>query len=394
MVELISAYVPDEFEGLPVGFRQAFLNTPGPAGADEGLATMLSLELWGAPTSRPEYDPANRGFVYQRFQRGIMHFDSSTGATNGLLLGDWFRSVLTGQGLPGDLEDAMKDSPYLRAYDGNRPLGLARPDALPGSDLTGAFETSQTPRQVSTGPPVLYPDLRTLPPSDLWLSSRLVDGQTHRLIRFSTTIWNAGPGPLELRAGAGDGREIDQWIFDSAGGHTERPSGMYVFSDGHEHWHMAGFAGYELWTREAFDAWVASDRAAGAPQWRQTKVSFCLMDSFKIAEIEGSPRASLYPESCGRSLQGISVGWADHYAADLDEQWIDLGTTRPANGRYVLRNVTDPDGLIHESDGGADPAREGQEDNEGMVAFTLQEEQILSVEPIAVRGGQIVPATP
>ena len=43
------------------------------------------------------------------------------------------------------------------------------------------------------------PDLVALPPTDLYLSREvLADGQTHLLLRFTATAWNAGEGRLEL----------------------------------------------------------------------------------------------------------------------------------------------------------------------------------------------------
>ena len=62
-----------------------------------------ALEVWGAPTSKPAYDPTNRNFIYQRFQRGIMHYDKACGCTQGLLLADYLKALLTGERLPADL---------------------------------------------------------------------------------------------------------------------------------------------------------------------------------------------------------------------------------------------------------------------------------------------------
>ena len=123
----VGTNVPDQFEGMDVGFLRTFQNTVemGEAfpegGGNEGLLFLVNLEMWGAPTSKPAFDPNNHNFVYQRFQRGIMHYDATTGATEGLLLGDWFKSVLTGEGLPADLESEMAGSRYLRQYNNFEP---------------------------------------------------------------------------------------------------------------------------------------------------------------------------------------------------------------------------------------------------------------------------------
>jgi 3-mercaptopyruvate sulfurtransferase SseA len=44
------------------------------------------------------------------------------------------------------------------------------------------------------------------------------------------------------------------------GGVTESPVGTFVFHPAHDHWHFEHFAAYELWTRDAYDAWLASGR--------------------------------------------------------------------------------------------------------------------------------------
>jgi N-acetylneuraminic acid mutarotase len=142
----VQGVAPDVFEGLPVRFFATFVTTvPGsnPQG-DPDLAAALNLEVWGFPTSRPAFDPTNRQFVYQRFQRGIMHFDAASGATQGILLADYFKGILVGQpgqpNLPPDLAAQAATSRYFRQYCPGQPCWVCRPDALPGTDLTFAFE--------------------------------------------------------------------------------------------------------------------------------------------------------------------------------------------------------------------------------------------------------------
>ena len=149
VVQFVRDNAPNQFEGLNVRFLETFQQTvplaaafPTGGGSPE-LLPLLNLEVWGTPTSRPAFDPENRGFVYQRFQRGVMQFDAATGLTQGLLLGDWFKSVLTGVGLPADLEQQMAGSPFLRQYNNTQPNGLNRPGDLPASDLRDAFEPQQ-----------------------------------------------------------------------------------------------------------------------------------------------------------------------------------------------------------------------------------------------------------
>src|SRR5262249_38655387 len=111
----------------------------GTAG-DANLTALVNLEIWGFPTSRPQYDPANRSFVYQRFQRGIMHFDATTRVTRGILLADYFKSILAGRNLPTDLGAQAQNSRFLRQYLPGASLWLSRLADIPASDLTFAFE--------------------------------------------------------------------------------------------------------------------------------------------------------------------------------------------------------------------------------------------------------------
>jgi hypothetical protein len=112
---------------------------PG-GGGSASLLPLLNLEIWGVPTSRPQADPSNAGFIYQRFQRSIMHYQTSCRCTERILLADWFRTVITGQGLPGDLAADMALSPFYLQYDNNQANGVARPAQLPNTDMRFAFE--------------------------------------------------------------------------------------------------------------------------------------------------------------------------------------------------------------------------------------------------------------
>ena len=69
------------FNGQPVNFLNYF-NTQG------------ALTVWGAPISNPAPDPNNNGFIYQRFQRGIMHYIQGTG-TESILIADYSPSSAT-----------------------------------------------------------------------------------------------------------------------------------------------------------------------------------------------------------------------------------------------------------------------------------------------------------
>jgi hypothetical protein len=61
-----------------------------------------ALIIWGALISQPALDPANGNFIYQRFQRGIMHFTAGTG-TESILLADYLKAILMNHSVPSDL---------------------------------------------------------------------------------------------------------------------------------------------------------------------------------------------------------------------------------------------------------------------------------------------------
>jgi len=146
-MEFVRATAPDTFDGQPVNFSKTFFSSISAADAypngvpagSEALVPYFNLEIWGLPTSRPAHDPTNPDFIYQRFQRGIMHYDKSCSCTQGLLLADYVKALLTGQNLPADLAAEAGSSKLINQFRPNAPQWLGRPADLPGSDLTNAF---------------------------------------------------------------------------------------------------------------------------------------------------------------------------------------------------------------------------------------------------------------
>lgn len=144
----VRTIAPDRWNGIPVAFHQTFASTVSPrdvfpAGRmNASLLAGFDLEIWGVPTSRPAYDPHNKKFVYQRFQRGILHYDSTTGVTQGILLADYFKDVITGENLPPDLAAQAQTSPFYAQYNPLKKGWVDRPNDLPNTNLTRAFEPS------------------------------------------------------------------------------------------------------------------------------------------------------------------------------------------------------------------------------------------------------------
>lgn len=145
LLEFVRATVPETWQATPVGFQSALFgrvdcDTAFPdGGCTPDLLALTGIEVWGAPTSAPAADPHNPNFVYQRFERGVLMYDATSGGTSWLPAGEWLKAVLTGQNLPADLADEASASPLLRQYSPGQPSFLARPAALQNTDLTDAF---------------------------------------------------------------------------------------------------------------------------------------------------------------------------------------------------------------------------------------------------------------
>jgi hypothetical protein len=137
--DFVRGSAPDTWEGQAVGFSHTFfgLITAAMAGTDNPL---VNLEVWGAPISRPRRDPSNTNFVYQRFQRGVMHFDASNSKTQGLLLADYLKAILRDKDLPVDLRQQARSNRFFGQYCPAQPAAICRPADLPATNLTFAFD--------------------------------------------------------------------------------------------------------------------------------------------------------------------------------------------------------------------------------------------------------------
>ena len=143
----LQANVPDSFEGVNVQFLQSYLAAGQQAAQQGDFAPLVALEIWGFPTSRPARDPNNNNFIYQRFQRAILHSfpdpnNPANRITRGILLADNLKFVMTNDPvlLPADLRAQVLNSRFFNQYCPNNPAWLCRPAQLPDTDLTKAFE--------------------------------------------------------------------------------------------------------------------------------------------------------------------------------------------------------------------------------------------------------------
>jgi hypothetical protein len=219
---------PNTFNGQPVGFYTLF-STTVPAGTttDPNLVTLLNLEIWGVPTSNPAPDPANGGFIYQRWQRGIMHFRAEVPVTEGILVGEYFKAVITGRSLPPDLAQDMQGSRYSGQYQPGAPGWVARPSTLPNTDMTNAFEpgtgnvTPPPVTPVATQPGATATATMTTTPSAVGPQvtlqvddDRIDPGQTISvtvIARYATPIdW------IQFEGVAGDNNNDNEAVVDPA----------------------------------------------------------------------------------------------------------------------------------------------------------------------------------
>jgi hypothetical protein len=181
----------------------------------------------------------------------------------------------------------------------------------------------------------LLPNLEALPAEDLCLQITL-SGSTW--LRFSTTSWNSGTGALELVAGKIDRKakkqKVYQRIESSDGSSRDVLAGFFVWHQTHNHFHFEDYAHYRL----------QPVNAPGASARTSTKTTFCIMDTTAMTPLAGPASYT----TCGKSVQGMSVGWGDTYGYYLDGQAIDV--TGLPDGEYRLEIVVDPKDRLSEAD--------------------------------------------
>jgi Concanavalin A-like lectin/glucanases superfamily/Lysyl oxidase len=241
---------------------------------------------------------------------------------------------------------------------------------------------------------LLYPNLKPLSPRDLRFDHTDVDAGSatvmHNVLRFSNTVWNTGPGPLEVRGSIDPVTKTGpatQRVYDDSGGFSDLSAGSFYYHPAHQHYHYDNWGRYELWTKAGYEAWLASGRTVGNPAVG-AKTTSCMMDEEFIRNVPHQPYPPVYesegcfPDSNGKMRQGISPGWGDTYDYFRFEQWIDLGPSGSLpDGEYVLRSVVDPTNKIYESPSKADPLEEGEEDNEAITRFSVKNGQLLDSNP-------------
>lgn len=365
------------------GFKNNSYDPVTGKGDKEGSTGDYTLSL--VPQPDPDYDDQ----IHQAIPLGAM---TTTRTTSERSIGavtdvDMFSfTVKDGEKISFDVDRPSRtlDS-YLRVFDlRGRELASNDDGAAPGeADSADAYleytfakagtyyvavsgqansgynpVTGRGDRSASTGPYTLQlknisPPVDLLPDLMPWASRSRgylydyeIDKLTepgHVLLRFSTTSANQGAGPLELRGGEVTGDEaqnVYQRIYNNRGGHTDHLAGQFVYHPSHGHIHFEDYARYRL--REVTPEGKVGDVIAGGQ-----KTSFALLDTDKYDITLPDARQGAHYTEAGQ-IQGISVGWADVYEADLPDQWIDI--TGVPRGTYWLEVVIDPKNNLIESD--------------------------------------------
>jgi hypothetical protein len=226
---------------------------------------------------------------------------------------------------------------------------------------------------------LLFPDLYTRPPTDLFFDVVEIEGTWHQVLRFTNRILNGGMGALEVR-GSAEGGQVEQRIGREDGSYVDRIAGVVIHHPTHNHWHFESVMAFEVWERAAYERWLASGRAHGEARWRHAKLSSCLLDSEFALELPHTPGAPVYDERCVPDLQGVSSGWIDVYDWTLPDQRVVLDHVLLADGHYVLRSVADPENRIWESPGGADQALESPQANESVAYFVVVNGELVQTQ--------------
>ncbi len=220
---------------------------------------------------------------------------------------------------------------FLGACGGDEaPVGSASRSLLSGAALCAELQAT------SGG---LCPDVTEEAPGKL----NIQRDHQREWLRFSSTHWNEGLGPLQIRGGGQtqpcvveeNGLLINtictyaqQEILDANRDVVhQQPAGVAMFHPEHNHWHQDKVADFVL-RLGSLDGEILG---------KATKVTYCLIDY--DAGGNGLTNDKYYFE-CNADLQGISVGFGDEYHHATHGQEIEITSAPP--GIYYLTHEADP----------------------------------------------------
>lgn len=256
---------------------------------------------------------------------------------------------------------------------------VAQPDearAGAGQSLAQSVNQFAAPQPAAPKLERALPDLKPLEPYDIYTIGSRATGDLR--LKFATTIYNAGQGPLETRGArnAAGQLEVFQYVYEGEEVNRGRSVGTFNYNHRHGHLHFDEFAHYELWT-------VDEDGGLLKPVADNQKVGFCLMDIKNMASDQTHLESGLIGETggpvyagCREDIQGISPGWGDEYVSQLYEQDLDL--TGVPGGRYALIITTNPSRKIEEAN---------YLNNAATVYLTLENEKVVVAPETVLSGG-------
>lgn len=185
----------------------------------------------------------------------------------------------------------------------------------------------------------LLPDLIISAPTELFIENQA----GRRQLRFNTTFINQGEGVFEVRGDFDYERELThatQHLFAANGDKLEKAVGTFVFHPDHDHWHIGEYVVFQLWAVTDHDQ---PTRLVASTD----KMSFCIWDRDEHdLTLPNAPQERVY-DLCENEIQGLSVGWADTYRANIEGQELDV--TEIPDGRYLVRSEINPDRTMVES---------------------------------------------
>lgn len=191
------------------------------------------------------------------------------------------------------------------------------------------------------------PDLRALPAHDLHITH--LRRNDHDYLDFGATIWNAGSGPLVLegfRDGAAETMPATQFIYRDGRPVSSQTIGQFEYDKrpGHDHWHMADIAQYDLLDPTGHRLLLSG------------KQSFCLAPTdavdLTLPGADWQPdQAGLWSACDGEAAiwlrEVLPAGWGDTYFQSVAGQSFDI--TGLANGQYQIRVTVDPQQHLEET---------------------------------------------
>jgi hypothetical protein len=166
---------------------------------------------------------------------------------------------------------------------------------------------------------------------------------------FDTRAQNLGTVPIQLTVDKVDTPESStvsqcvSWL--AAAGHVCRATeqvGGFTWHEAHRHFHYQDFAAYQL---RRLTADGRPDYSPSGLLQVSEKVSFCLIDSQKVRD-DAAPM--FFYGTCLPTVQGISPGWTDVYAPEMEGQ--NLSVQGLADGRYALIINMDYGNTLRETD--------------------------------------------